>query len=160
MQVYFFIFVPKVERLVLYPAKMRNCIITALLEKVEYDKVVQKSLNICKNYTDLEFWPQSSNTHTIIQFVLLKKFALLAILFHKCTVSITWQIFQLYKMLGHLERSCKLFHHKAEFLLDCFQCWSEKKFFSLILKSQFYLKTFLLRLHSKFTNKYSLNCSL
>lgn len=52
---------------------MRNCIITALLEKVKYDKVVQKSLNICKNYTDLEFWPQSSNTHTIIQFVLLKK---------------------------------------------------------------------------------------
>ena len=34
-----------------------------------------------------------------------------------------------------------------------------KKFFSLILKSQFYLKTFLLRLQSKFTNKYSLNCS-
>ena len=126
----------KVERLVLYPAKMRNCIITALLEKVEYDKVVQKSLNICKNYTDLEFWPQSSNSHTIIQFVLLKKFALLAILFHKCTVSITRYIFQLYKMPGHLQRNWKLFHHKAEVLLDCFQ-WSEKKVFSLILKSQF-----------------------
>ena len=58
----------KLERLVLYPAKMRNCIITALLEKVEYDKVVQKSLNICKITQTWNFGLKHSHHRPICTF--------------------------------------------------------------------------------------------